>query len=167
MSDDLRSKYFKILGDTYKEYGFPPLCGWIEGLLALEGKELMQAEISEKLTEILHENAATSISSVNRAIKTLESYGSVVKTGNPKIGFKYGINATPELFEIFLQNFLNINRRNLRILKKLKKKAVEVNDTKLINGLDFEIRYGDLMANFLSESKKLFKEHLNKERKDL
>ncbi len=107
MISELRKKYLKLLGEIYVEYGFPEIVGWIDGIIAIESKPLTQSEISKKLSNIINrDDAFTSVSSVNRAIKYLEAYGAIRKKGNRKIGYKYSSNEETLFIGGFLQNFI-------------------------------------------------------------
>ena len=91
-SSDLRKEFLETIGKTYDTYGYPEYCGWIEGLLMLEQKEWTQQGISERLKELFSDSKyPTSVPSVNRALKILESYGIILKTGSRKSGYRYSL----------------------------------------------------------------------------
>ena len=156
MDTNFRKKFLVIVGSSYKEYGMSPVCGWIEALLGLENQELMQAEISELLIEILGQGVSgTSISSVNRAIKILKHYGAVKEYGNSKIGYKYVLNTDYDISDIFIQFFLLINRKTLKDLKKLEKEGKTAKDNALIRAIQNELTYLELMDEYFEESKQI------------
>ncbi len=108
MSLKARKHFFKILGQQYSLYGYPSILGWIEGLLTLyPEREWTQIETSQELNKIFPEkNNPTSVSTVNRAMKTLEIYGVVIKQGTRKLGYTYKIGSRAsylvKMFEVFL-----------------------------------------------------------------
>ncbi|GAG86448.1 unnamed protein product, partial [marine sediment metagenome] len=92
ISDELRKDFLTIIGKTYNQYGYPEYCGWVEGLLHLEQREWSQKVISERLSELFPASKyPTSVPSISRALKILEEYGVVEKSGSRKIGYKYRI----------------------------------------------------------------------------
>ncbi len=156
MIDDFRRKFLEIIGLTYQEYGFPPICGWIEALLGFKKRGLSQVEISYLLSKIMdNDNVGTSVSSVNRALKILIPYGSIIRKGKAKEGYHYELNANPEFFDMFVQTFINVNKRTLRSLKKLQKDSSKIEDTNLIEAIENEIVYMKYMDDYLRESKKI------------
>lgn len=162
-NNEIRRKFLLLLGSTYKEYGMSANLGWIEGILGLEDQELMQAEISEALRDIMgNEKLGTSISSVNRALRVLKNYGAIKESGSAKIGFKYRISMEYDFFEIFMQSFLRLNKKALRSLKKMHKEAIAVSednllDEQLINAIKNEITYMQLMDEYLVQCIQLLK----------
>lgn len=99
------------LGKTYDLYGYPKYCGWIEGLLHLEPREWSQRGISKRLGELFSSTKyPTSVPSVNRALKILESYGIVEKTGSRKSGYRYTIVSSTNLALSMFQQLLVLNQ---------------------------------------------------------
>ncbi len=155
MIDDFRQKFLEIIGSSYQNYGFPPICGWIEALLGIEKKGLTQVEISYLLSKLMEDNTGTSVSSVNRAMKILVPYGSVIRKGTAKEGYKFELNTDPDFFDSFIHNFINVNKRTLRLLKKLKQDSLNTEDVNLIEAIDGEIFNLKYMDEYLKESKKI------------
>jgi len=107
---EARKHFFQILGHQYSLYGYPSILGKIEGLLTLHpDREWTQVEISQELNRIFpKKNDPTSVSTVNRAMKTLEIYGVVIKHGTRKLGYTYKIGSRAsylvKMFEVFLHS---------------------------------------------------------------
>ena len=98
------------IGKTYDTYGYPEYCGWIEGLLQLEDREWSQKAISERLGEIFPASKyPTSVPSISRALKILEEYGVVEKTGSRKTGYRYSIVTSSNLFHSMVYNMMAVN----------------------------------------------------------
>ena len=124
-SQNYRKEFLQIIGRSYKQYGYPEYCGWIEGLLNLEMHELTQRDISEKLAEIFPESKyPTSISSVNRALKILETYGVVEKDGSRKEGYSYRSVPAAGLVTSMLQQLLYVNEQYIIELEALSSKKL-------------------------------------------
>lgn len=121
--DDLRRNFMLAIGETYALYGYPETCGWIEGLLHLETGNWTQTEISQRLREILPEpKYPTSVPSINRAMKILETYGVVSKTGSRRVGFSYTLAPAATListmlsqmiasYEVFIEKMQELGKR--------------------------------------------------------
>ncbi len=138
-SIDLRKKFLTIIGDTYETYGYPEYCGWIEGLLLLEPREWSQRSISERLGELFPASKyPTSISSVNRALKILESYGVVEKAGSRKEGFRYRTIASSNLVSSMLYQLIAVNQDFISKMEILKKKNQKF-DTELRRATSYQI----------------------------
>jgi DNA-binding transcriptional regulator GbsR (MarR family) len=119
-SRELRREFLILIGTTYDQYGYPNYCGWIEGLLLLEPKEWTQRGISEQLNKLFPESKyPTSIPSVNRALKILETYGVVEKQGSRKTGYRYRIDTSANLVFSMLQQLIAVNRNSMSSLKAL------------------------------------------------
>ncbi|NWF94547.1 MAG: hypothetical protein HXY34_00220 [Candidatus Thorarchaeota archaeon] len=117
---ELRREFLMTIGRAYRSYGFPEYYGYVEALLALESGELSQQMISHKLREILPEpKYATSVPSVNRALKVLESYGVAEKTGSRKTGYGYRFMSSSSLIASMLQQILQGNRQFVERLRTL------------------------------------------------
>ena len=110
ISDVLRKEFLTIIGKTYDHYGYPEYCGWIEGLLQLENGPWSQKSISERLTEIFPASKyPTSVPSVNRALKILEEYGVVEKTGSRKTGYHYSAITSSNLVTSMVHQLMMVN----------------------------------------------------------
>jgi hypothetical protein len=104
----------------YEQYGYPKYCGWIEGLMFLEPQEWTQRGISARLGELFPESKyPTSIPSVNRALKILDTYGVVEKTGSRKTGYHYQIASSTNLGISMLQQLILANRNFIASMKDL------------------------------------------------
>lgn len=135
-SGDLRKEFLEIIGKTYDNYGYPEYCGWIEGLLLLEPKEWSQRDISKRLGELF--STSTSVPSVNRALKILESYGIVEKEGSRKIGFRYRLQSSSNLAFSMFQQFLVLNQVLIAKLEALETKNKKA-DSELSRAIFSEI----------------------------
>ncbi|UCE10507.1 MAG: hypothetical protein JSW61_00850 [Candidatus Thorarchaeota archaeon] len=123
----------------YDSYGYPEYCGWIEGLMLLETQEWTQQGISVRLRELFPESKyPTSIPSVNRAIKVLETYGVVEKTGSRKTGYKYRVASSTNLGFSMLQHFIAVNQGFIARMKDLSARSKK--DTELRKALNVEIK---------------------------
>jgi DNA-binding transcriptional regulator GbsR (MarR family) len=131
ISDELRKEFLTIIGKTYDHYGYPEYCGWVEGLLQLENKEWSQTSISERLTEIFPASKyPTSVPSINRALKILEEYGVVEKTGSRKTGYRYSAITSSNLVTSMVYQLMTVNNDFIGKLELLaaknKKKDTEL-----------------------------------------
>ncbi len=133
--DSLRKEFLEIVGKAYAHYGYPEYCGWIEGLLILEPKDWTQKDLSERLGELF--STSTSIPSVNRALKVLESYGVVEKEGSRKIGFTYRLRPSSNLILSMFQQLLTVNQDFIRKLQALEQKN-QKKDSSLRNAITIE-----------------------------
>ncbi|MHA2226896.1 MAG: hypothetical protein ACXAC8_16905 [Candidatus Hodarchaeales archaeon] len=112
MISPLRQKLFDIFAKYYEEYGIPGLCGWIDTLFLLEpqnpnGRQWTQRSISKRLTELFsHKKYPTSVSSINRAIKINEKYGTVLKEGTFKTGYSYKATSGTEMITKIFEGFI-------------------------------------------------------------
>ena len=140
-SGDLRKEFLEIVGNTYDNYGYPEYCGWIEGLLLLEPKDWTQKGISERLSELFP--TSTSVPSVNRALKILESYGVIEKEGSRKIGFRYRLQSSSNLALSMFQQFVTLNQVFIAKLEALKTKT-QKKDTQLDKAISTEIKMAKL-----------------------
>ncbi|MBY8997092.1 MAG: hypothetical protein KGD60_05125 [Candidatus Thorarchaeota archaeon] len=136
-SGDLRKEFLELIGTTYENYGYPKYCGWIEGLLLLEQKEWSQKGISDRLGELF--SASTSVPSVNRALKILESYGIVEKEGSRKIGFRYRLQSSSNLALSMFHQFLLLNQDFIVRLQSLESKNKKT-DSELGIAINSEIK---------------------------
>ena len=125
-TEKLKQEFLNILGSSYSKYGYPEYCGWVEGLLLLEPKEWTQRSIAQRLSEIFPASShPTSVPSVNRALKTLESYGVVEKAGSRKSGYKYRSRPSSGIIESMLHHIAMINQEFIRKLEILSTKGIE------------------------------------------
>ncbi|MFX0050090.1 MAG: hypothetical protein ACFE8U_02250 [Candidatus Hermodarchaeota archaeon] len=108
----MRKKIFDIFAKYYEEYGIPGLCGWIDTLFLLEpqnpnGRQWTQKTISKRLTELFPDKKyPTSVSSINRAIKINEKYGTVLKEGTHKTGYTYKATSGTEMITKIFEGFI-------------------------------------------------------------
>jgi len=106
-TSELRKEFLMTIGKTYAQYGYPEYCGWVEGLLMLEPGEWTQQGISNRLGEILTSSTyPTSVPSINRALKVLDSYGLVEKRGSRKTGYRYSLASSKNLINSMLEQFI-------------------------------------------------------------
>ena len=125
MVSPLRRKLFDIFAKYYEEYGIPGLCGWIDTLFLFEpqdpnGRQWTQRTISKRLTELLGKGRyPTSVSSVNRALKINEKYGTVLKEGTHKAGYAYKATTGTEMIEKIFEGFIEKTNICLDDLKNL------------------------------------------------
>jgi len=141
VSGDLRKEFIELIGKTYGHYGYPEYCGWIEGLLLLEQKDWTQKGISERLSELF--STSTSVPSVNRALKILESYGIVEKDGSRKIGFRYRLQSSTNLAFSMIQQLVALNQAFIERLQVLEKKN-QKDDQELDKAISTEITMAKL-----------------------
>ena len=121
-----KQEFLSILGASYSQYGYPEYCGWVEGLLNLEEKEWTQGLIAQRLSEIFPSSThPTSVPSISRALKILESYGVVKKSGSRKTGYKYRTRESSGLLSSMFQNMMVINQEFNRKLEMLSTKVTE------------------------------------------
>ncbi len=123
-SDDLLQEFLMIIGKTYESYGYPEFCGWIEGLLMFEQREWTQRGISKRLGEIFPAGKhPTSVPSVNRALKVLEGYGILEKSGSRKTGFRYSLIISSNLVYSMFQQLLLVNQDFIGKMEALSSRA--------------------------------------------
>jgi DNA-binding transcriptional regulator GbsR (MarR family) len=152
MNKELRSEFFKILGETYKELGFPEIFGWIEGLLTLQKTEISQKEISNQLTSIFNEpDNPTSVSSVNRSLKVMESYGIILKQGTRKIRYTYKFNPDYNMITNTFHVVMNITKLYLDKISRLKEEPQMESDTELIKSIENQVKMYSNFSEFLEE----------------
>jgi DNA-binding transcriptional regulator GbsR (MarR family) len=116
----LRRDFLTAIGTMYDQYGYPEYCGWIEGLMLLEPQEWTQRGISSRLRELFPESKyPTSVPSVNRALKVLETYGVVQKTGSRRTGYQYQIATSTSFGISMLQQLILVNSNFITSMKGL------------------------------------------------
>jgi hypothetical protein len=152
MSSNPRKELFKIMGKNYERYSLPPLCGWIEGLLLLEPKDWTQKDISERLSELLSEvKYSTSLSSVNRALKILEDYGVIVKSGSRKLGYTYKLAPSSKVIANMFLRFISYNDSFIEDLLFLKKNLQLKDDLIVQNIIESQIEGYSVFNQFLKQ----------------
>ncbi|MHA2364422.1 MAG: hypothetical protein ACXAC7_10725 [Candidatus Hodarchaeales archaeon] len=169
MDENLRRHYLEIIGKIYQDYGFPAITGWIEGLMALEckkGQQWSQKDISMGLEKIFpstkYPDIPTSVPSVNRALKIMESYGVLIKTGSRKLGYYYQLNQGSDYITAMFESFININHKAMAKLKDLlelnnlnqDKKLYDVIKTQMIGFKVFNEMIKELLENSRKEVEK-------------
>lgn len=132
----IRKEFLEIVGGAYAHYGYPQYYGWIEGLLLLVRSEWTQKGISDRLSELF--STSTSVPSVNRALKILESYGIVEKSGSRKIGFTYRFHSSSNLILAMSQQLLAINQGFISALQALEAKNKKA-DSELNKAISVEL----------------------------
>ncbi|MHA2140993.1 MAG: hypothetical protein ACXADC_12490 [Candidatus Thorarchaeota archaeon] len=138
-SNDLRKEFLETIGKTYDTYGYPEYCGWIEGLLMLEQKEWTQQGISERLKELFSDSKyPTSVPSVNRALKILESYGIILKTGSRKSGYRYRLVSASNIASSMFHQLLVVNQDFIKKMEVLRSKNRKV-DSDLSRAISSQI----------------------------
>jgi DNA-binding transcriptional regulator GbsR (MarR family) len=138
-SSDLRKEFLETIGKTYDTYGYPEYCGWIEGLLMLEPKEWTQQGISDRLKELFSDSKyPTSVPSVNRALKILESYGLILKTGSRKSGYRYSLVSASNIVSSMFHQLLVVNQEFIKKMEALKSKNRKV-DSNLSRAISSQI----------------------------
>jgi DNA-binding transcriptional regulator GbsR (MarR family) len=138
-SRDLRKEFLEIIGKTYDTYGYPEYCGWIEGLLTLEQKEWTQQGISKRLKELFPDSKyPTSVPSVNRALKILERYGIILKTGSRKSGYKYSLVSSSNIVSSMFYQLLVVNQDFIKKMEALSSKNRKV-DSDLTRAISSQI----------------------------
>ncbi|MHA1903168.1 MAG: hypothetical protein ACXADL_13355 [Candidatus Thorarchaeota archaeon] len=159
-SNELRREFLTIIGDTYDQYGYPEYCGWIEGLLLLEPKEWSQRGVAKRLKEIFPASKnPTSISSVNRALKILESFGVLEKAGSRKIGYQYRLVSSSNLVTSMLHQLVVVNQDFIRKLEVLTSKS-QKSDSELKRAVSYQIK----MAESWNKALELFIESVSNEK---
>lgn len=161
-----RRAFFEIIGKAYSKYGYPPLCGWIEALFRLEPRSntgWTQREISEHLSRLFPESNPTSLPSVNRALKILESYSMVVKSGSRKIGYTYELAPDSTMLSSMFSQFITVNETLIRELTSLREKESLNADPVLIDAVNVEIMGFEVFNQVLLEMIKAFEDYNQEE----
>jgi Fe2+ or Zn2+ uptake regulation protein len=84
-------------------------------------------------------STSTSVPSVNRALKILESYGIVEKEGSRKIGFRYHLQSSSNLALSMFHQFLVLNQKFIARLESLESKNKKT-DSELGRALNSELK---------------------------
>ncbi len=150
-SEKLRQEFLRTIGLSYSQYGYPEYCGWIEGLLLLETKDWTQQAIAKRLTEIFPDSKyPTSVSSVNRALKILETYGVIEKTGSRKTGYRYRMLTSSGLVASMLQQLVMINNEFMQRLVALQGKELE-KDKELKRAITYQMEAAQIWNKAVEE----------------
>ena len=122
-TEELRLEFLTTIGTLYEQYGYPEYCGWIEGLMLLEPQEWTQRGLSKRLGELFPESKyPTSVPSVNRALKILESYGIIHKAGSRKTGYRYRLVSASNIVSSMFHQFLVVNQEFISQMEVLSKR---------------------------------------------
>jgi len=132
MISEARKQFFIIMGENYEKFGYPSLGGWIEALFMLELGYWTQENISKRLSELFPEaDHPTSRASVNRALKLLEIYGVIVKSGSRKLGYRYRLAPNTNMIINMFQQFILNNESFTKELSFLRERYNFDNDQTL------------------------------------
>ena len=108
--------------------------------MVLEPQEWTQQGISDRLKELFPDTKyPTSVPSVNRALKVLEAYGVVTKSGSRKTGYQYTMVSTTNLVYSMLHQFLTLNNGFMAQLKDLSKRS-QNKDSELKKAVNAELK---------------------------
>jgi hypothetical protein len=133
------------------------MCGWIEGLLHLEKGVWSQKTISERLEAIFSEpQYATSVPSVNRAMKILETYGVVSKTGSRKMGYTYTLTPASSLTSTMLSQMIAMYEDFIDRMKEIRKQAAE--DRDLQRAVKNQVRAAEEWNRVIGKALEIMKE---------
>lgn len=140
VSSESRREFLMTIGKSYGQYGYPEYCGWVEGLLMLEPIEWTQQGISKRLGELLPSSKyPTSVPSINRALKVLESYGIVEKSGSRKTGYRYSLVSSKNLIKSMLEQFILMGKDFIMRMEDLASRAPK-KDSDLQRALRMQIK---------------------------
>ncbi len=160
----LRQKFFDIFASYYEEYGIPGLCGWIDTLLLLEpnDQQWTQKTISKRLTDFFPNGKyPTSVSSINRAIKINEKYGTILKEGTHKTGYTYKATPGTEMIAKIFEGFIEKTNICLNDLQQLLSECRET-DPILKSVLEEQILGYEAYVQLLEYALNFFKEEFSK-----
>jgi hypothetical protein len=146
-----RKEFFKILGEYYKMFGYPYYYGWVEALLVVEPKKRTQKSISRRLSELFPSGSATSVPSVNRALKVLESYGVIKKEGSRKLGYTYELICGPGMIEGMFRQFIHTGQAFAATLAILREKVRPDEDPSLYKAAETYIEGVTLMTSLFEK----------------
>jgi hypothetical protein len=90
----------------------------------------------------------TSLTSVNRALKSMELNKLILKRGSRKTGYKYYLNTLSGIPVGFFQKILAVNTKNLMDLQILKKEIVKSDDKSLLDGIETEISFSQTAIKY-------------------
>jgi hypothetical protein len=126
----------------------------------LEPKEWSQRGVAKRLKEIFPASKnPTSISSVNRALKILESFGVLEKAGSRKIGYQYRLVSSSNLVTSMLHQLVVVNQDFIRKLEVLTSKS-QKSDSELKRAVSYQIK----MAESWNKALELFIESVSNEK---
>ncbi len=160
-----RKELFDIFAKYYEEYGIPRLSGLIDTLFLFEsldphGSKWTQRSISRRLADFFP-NGKYSVSSVNRAIKINEKYGTIVKEGTHKTGYTYTATSGIEMIIKIFEGFIEKNDVCIDELKQLLNKSQDT-DPLLKKILDEQIFGYILYGKVLEKALIFIKEEVSK-----
>ena len=147
-----RKLFFDCIADFWIEYGLPGLCGYIDALLWLEReKTWTQTSISKRLKELFDNNCPypTSVPSVNRAINVNVQYGTVIREGSHKLGYRYSAATDSDMMTVIFQKFLELNNQFIEKLAKIRSKELSAKDPALEEAIAFQIKGLKMYSQFL------------------
>jgi len=160
---EARKQFFLLMRKNYEKYGYPGLGGWIEALLLLEPGNWTQEAISKRLSKLFpEEDHPTSRASVNRALRILELYGVVVKSGSRKLGYSYHLDFSSNMIINMFQQFILNNASFTKELSTLKEHFNLDSDQTLQTAINMQIEGYTLFSQVLEK----FIESITLERSD-
>ena len=152
MDEDKRREFYIMMGKSYSDFGFPDIFGWIEALLSFNKLEMTQHEMSNELSKVFdNPDTPTSVSSINRALKIMEQYKIIQKTGSRKIGYKYCRNPNYEISSSVIVGVLESSEKSLQRYSKLKNIIENTDDTELLEELNIQIEGFSFLIEILEE----------------
>ena len=108
--------------------------------MVLEPQEWTQQGISNRLKDLFPDSKyPTSVPSVNRALKVLEAYGVVTKSGSRKTGYQYTMVSTTNLVYSMLHQFMTLNNGFMAQLRDLSKRS-QNKDSELKRAVNAELK---------------------------
>lgn len=158
-----RKIFFDLLGDYWKSYGLPGICGYIDALLWLEQRDnWTQSTISNRLKELFGNESKypTSVPSINRAIKVNLQYGTVTKKGNHKLGYTYHVAEASTMLTDMFQKLIDTNMDMIERMDNLLQSEDTKNDSDLIQAIQFQIVGTQIYNNALLDSFEFLKAKL-------
>ena len=167
MISPLRKRLFDIFAKYYEEYGIPGLCGWIDTLFLLEPQDQndhrwTQRAISKRLIALFsHGKYPTSVSSINRAIRINEKYGTVLKEGTHKTGYTYTATPGTEMIMKIFEAFIDKTNICINDLQQLLEKCQD-SDPTLKKILDEQIFGYNVYVKLLEKALDFFNEEFSK-----
>jgi hypothetical protein len=158
-----RKIFFDLLGDYWKSYGLPGICGYIDALLWLEQRDnWTQSTISNRLKELFGNESKypTSVPSINRAIKVNVQYGTVTKRGNHKLGYTYHVAEASTMLTDMFQKLIYTNLDMIERMDNLLQSEDTKTDSDLIQAIQFQIVGTQIYNNALLDSFEFLKAKL-------
>lgn len=165
MISALRKELFDIFARYYEEYGLPKLCGLIDTLFLFEtldpnGEKWTQRSISNRLA-MYFPDGKFSVSSINRAIRINEKYGTVLKEGTHKTGYTYTATSGTEMVSRIFEVFIEKTNICIQELQELQDKPLDTDPT-LKKILEEQILGYILYVQVLEKALNFFKEEFSK-----